>query len=184
MEATWRVVQREGLGRATMRAIAAELGTTTGAVVHYFPSKDDLLLFALDRVQSGLEQALDRVAQGYEGLERLERMVLKCLPAAPKSEAAWRVWVAFVGESIGNARLVSEHRRRYSALRARITREVRLARSQGRLRSTLPIGAEVNALIAFADGIGMAWLINPEIYTPAYQRQLVRHYFRRLSSAA
>jgi AcrR family transcriptional regulator len=35
-EAAWRVIAREGLDRTSLRAIAQELGCTTGVVTHYF----------------------------------------------------------------------------------------------------------------------------------------------------
>lgn len=49
-QAAWRVIVREGLDRASMRAIAQELGSSTGVVTHYFRDKEELILFALEQV--------------------------------------------------------------------------------------------------------------------------------------
>ena len=46
-KAAWQVIIREGLDRTSMRAIAQELGSSTGVVTHYFRDKEDLILFAL-----------------------------------------------------------------------------------------------------------------------------------------
>jgi AcrR family transcriptional regulator len=35
-KAAWQVIIREGLDRTSMRAIAQELGSSTGVVTHYF----------------------------------------------------------------------------------------------------------------------------------------------------
>ncbi|MHC5718782.1 MAG: TetR family transcriptional regulator, partial [Nostoc sp.] len=48
-KAAWRVIVREGLDRASMRAIAQELGSSTGVVTHYFRDKEELTLFALEQ---------------------------------------------------------------------------------------------------------------------------------------
>ncbi|MFN9215273.1 MAG: helix-turn-helix domain-containing protein [Gemmatimonadota bacterium] len=37
------VIAERGLERLTLRDLAAELGVTTGALTHYFPSKDALV---------------------------------------------------------------------------------------------------------------------------------------------
>jgi AcrR family transcriptional regulator len=44
--AVWRLASREGLEAVTVRGVAEEAGWSTGAVVHYFADKEDLLLSA------------------------------------------------------------------------------------------------------------------------------------------
>ena len=46
-EAVWRVLARHGFGGLTLRAVAAEMGASTGLLTHYFPSKDALVRHAL-----------------------------------------------------------------------------------------------------------------------------------------
>ena len=41
-EAAFRVISKRGLARVTVREIASEAGFTTGALVHYFKSKDQI----------------------------------------------------------------------------------------------------------------------------------------------
>lgn len=58
MEATLRVIGRSGIDGVTHRAVAAEAGTSLGAVTHHFPTRDVLvdaaLRFALTREVSRL----------------------------------------------------------------------------------------------------------------------------------
>ena len=62
--AVWRLASREGLEAVTVRRVAEEAGCSTGAVVHYFAGKEDLLLFAFstvaDRVRTRLAEAAER----------------------------------------------------------------------------------------------------------------------------
>ena len=44
--ATWRVIHRDGVRGASVRAVAAEAGLSVGALRHYFDDHDSLLLFA------------------------------------------------------------------------------------------------------------------------------------------
>jgi AcrR family transcriptional regulator len=45
-QATWRVISRDGVRAASVRAVAAEAGLSTGALRHYFDDHSSLLLFA------------------------------------------------------------------------------------------------------------------------------------------
>ncbi len=48
-EAAWRVIVREGIDRASMRAIAQEMGCTTAGVTHYFRNKQAVSFLPLTR---------------------------------------------------------------------------------------------------------------------------------------
>ncbi|WP_258040274.1 helix-turn-helix domain-containing protein, partial [Streptomyces sp. SM9] len=66
-EAVWRVLAARGFGGLTLRAVAGEMGATTGLVTHYFPSKRALVRHALevlDRRSAGRPRpAEERVGQ-------------------------------------------------------------------------------------------------------------------------
>src|SRR5918998_3739890 len=59
--AVWRLASRDGLEAVTVRRVAEEAGWSTGALVHYFADKEELLLFAFrtvaDRVMRRLAEA-------------------------------------------------------------------------------------------------------------------------------
>ena len=47
LSATWRVIARDGIARATIRSIAREAGCSRGILAHYFDDKADILGSAL-----------------------------------------------------------------------------------------------------------------------------------------
>jgi AcrR family transcriptional regulator len=175
-EAAWRVIVREGLDRASMRAIAQELGSSTGVVTHYFRDKDELMLFALERVFEKLFQDVETAAKGREGLDRLEQMTLAALPTLASGIPGWQVWIAFLGYAIGRENLVQEHRKRYDSLCHLISQELAELQVIGLIREDLDLTQESNALIALVDGIGTGVVINPEKFSTEHQRYLVHRY--------
>lgn len=181
-DAAWRVIVRDGLDRTSMRAIAQELGSTTGVVTHYFRDKDELMLFALDRVIAQTITHMQASAEGYTGLERLERMLLTALPLKPGDETEWQIWVAFLGYAIGRERLMAEHRRRYADLRQLVLKELQALQAVQLIRADLDLNLEANALVALADGIGTGFVIDPTHFTPESQQFLVRRYISGLSN--
>lgn len=57
-QATWAVILRDGIGRASVRAVAAEAGLSAGSLRHTFPTQVELLEFSMRLVN---ENATKRV---------------------------------------------------------------------------------------------------------------------------
>jgi AcrR family transcriptional regulator len=176
LEATWRVILRVGLENVTFREIAAEMRATTGTVVHYFRTKDEVLLHALDHLISAMQTNIESQVGRSEGLERLERMVHACLPLDEESELGWRIWLAFLKSSIGSEKLSSEHSRRYLLMRNTLVSELKLLVSQARVRPGLNLVLEADALVALIDGIGVGRVIDATRFTPRQQKLLVKRH--------
>ncbi|MBW4654221.1 MAG: TetR family transcriptional regulator [Kaiparowitsia implicata GSE-PSE-MK54-09C] len=179
-EAVWRVIIREGLGRTSMRAIAQELGASTGTLTHHFRDKEELTLFAIDRLFKNVFADMKASAQGQQGIDRLEQMIMSVLPMSPRGLSGWQIWVAFLGYAIGRDRLIQEHQKRYAMLRQIIVQELVELQAARVIRDGLDLTLEANALIALVDGIGTGVVINPEQFDPEQQRYLVRRHIQTL----
>lgn len=178
--AAWRVIVREGLDRTSMRAIAQELGSSTGVVTHYFRDKEALILFALERVFEHVLEDMQTAAQGSAGIEALEKMICTALPLEMSDKDDWKVWVAFLGYSIGREHLVIEHRKRYELLRQFISQELANLQTAKLIRSDIDVILEANALIALVDGIGTGIVICPEQFSAQQQQYLVQRHVKTL----
>ncbi len=179
-QAAWRVIVREGLDRTSMRAIAQELGSSTGVVTHYFRDKEELTLFALEQVFENVAAQMKACTNGQQGIERLEQMLFVALPLENIDRDEWKVWLAFLGYSIGRERLVREHRKRYDVLRQIICQELASLQAAKLIRADLNLTLEANGLIALVDGIGTGVVIYPEQFDPKQQQYLVRRHIKAL----
>ncbi|MBD1918349.1 MULTISPECIES: TetR/AcrR family transcriptional regulator [Cyanophyceae] len=178
--AAWRVIIREGLDRTSMRAIAQELGSSTGVVTHYFRDKEALILFALERVFENVLEEMKGCTQRPKGIDRLEAMLFTALPLENRDKDDWKVWVAFLGYSIGREHLVQKHRKRYDCLRQILTQALADLQTANLLRGDLDLTLEANALIALVDGIGTGVVICPEQFSVEQQQYLVRRHINTL----
>lgn len=178
--AAWRVIIREGLDRTSMRAIAQELGASTGVVTHYFRDKDELTLFALEQVFAKVAADMQVGLHERQGLERLEHMLLSALPQDAGGLPGWQVWVAFLGYAIGRDHLMQEHRKRYDWLRQILSQELTNLQAAQIIRDDLDLTFEANALVALVDGIGTGVVINREQFDTAQQRYLVQRHLKTL----
>lgn len=183
-KAAWRVIVREGLDRASMRAIAQELGSSTGVVTHYFRDKEELTLFALEQVFENVLEDMNACAKGRQGIDRLAQMIFVALPLMDIDRADWKVWVAFLGYSIGREHLVQEHQKRYDFLRQIIYQELADLQTAKLIRADLDLTLEANALIALVDGIGTSVVICPEQFSAEQQQYLVRRHLNALLASS
>ena len=102
-QALWRVTSAHGLEGVSLRHIAAEAGVSMGQIQHYFRSKDDMLLFALDRMSRDVDV---RVQERLSTLDRadepavLTRAVLvEMLPLDEQRRVEGLVTLAFLARA-------------------------------------------------------------------------------------
>jgi len=164
--ATWQVIADEGLEAATIRRIAAAAGCTTGRVTHYFDSKDDVLVAALEAVHEAAAERMGRHldAAPRDGEATLRAVLLEALPLDDERRREWGVWLAFWGRASTDARLIREHERRYGSWRALLAALV--ADVIGARPGSAAVRTGVDLVATSIDGLGIQALLQPERFPP------------------
>jgi TetR/AcrR family transcriptional regulator, transcriptional repressor of bet genes len=172
--AVWSIASREGLEAVTVRRVAEEAGWSTGALVHYFEAKEELLLFAFrtvaDRVGRRLAQAEEQTS---EPLELARAQLVEGLPLDAERRAEVRVWFAFLGLALTRPALARAQRVTYRAWRDRIADRLRDAQERSELRAEVDCAAEAAALVALVDGLAIQATFEPRALSAQRQVQLV-----------
>src|SRR3954453_10940390 len=91
LEAVWRVIARDGMEGATIRAIAKETGWSTGVLAHYFGDKDDIISSALRLAYERIAARWDAKLEGLTGIRALHELVLDNLPLDEERELETRL---------------------------------------------------------------------------------------------
>lgn len=180
-EAVWKVIVREGLDRTSIRAIARELDCTTGVVTHYFRDKQELILFALDRVTEKLQQAMQKVAEQPLSVDRLVEMLWIFLPLDNQRQEILKVWVAFLGYAVGRESLMLEHQASAGELREVIMQELKALQSAKKIRQDIDAGVEANILLALVNGIALDSLIQKNCLNSKQQKMVIQRYFEGIT---
>jgi TetR/AcrR family transcriptional repressor of bet genes len=100
-----RLIAERGLEGASVRAIAAAIGTSTTVVSHYFHNKRELLLFAYR------EAMIETVAHARRRRDRggdLAWCIEAILPLDHRRRDNWKIWFAFWGMAIADAEFMSQ----------------------------------------------------------------------------
>ena len=105
LSATWRVIARDGIARATIRAIAREAGCSRGILAHYFDDKADILGSALLMSHRRVVARMEARAAGLTGLAALRVIMLEALPLDSERDLEAQIEISFWGRALGNPAL-------------------------------------------------------------------------------
>jgi AcrR family transcriptional regulator len=153
--AALRVIVRDGMAGLTVRAVAAEAGYTTGALTHYFHSKDQLLIEASELSARLVRDRMERAARAPTGLEAIRRVVALALPLTAETRGYWRIWLAYWERSSYDDDVARVMRLRYDEWRGRLEDLLRRAETEGEVAAGVRPREAAEALIALVDGIGV-----------------------------
>ena len=178
--AAYAIIMEEGLANTTVRAIAKKAGYTTGALVHYFTDKDELIREALDFFGKEVRTRMRSAHREQTGRAALRETILETLPTDARSASSWRVWLALWYHSESSAEMREEERRRYREWIGRLTRMIQEAKSLGELPKSINARAEARALVALVDGLGVQFLMSSGRMSAAEMTGMVDRHLDRL----
>lgn len=167
------VISREGLEGLTMREVAKEAGFTTGALTHYFQSKDEVLIAASEAGADVVRPEMDEAATGASAREALRDLLYTILPTSTAMKAQWRFWLAFWERGAHSPQVQKVMRERYFEYTNRIATVIRRAQEQGEAPREVDAERVAREIIALIDGIGVQVLIGTGKFTGLVQRQFV-----------
>ncbi len=179
LEATWRVIARNGIDGVSIREVAAEGGYSTGVVAHYFRNKDDVVRSALFRVWRQESARIRQRTASLRGLAALEAIVREVLPLGAQRALEMAVWMAFWSRAIGDETLSSEQQRYYAEWRALLSKHLREALEAGEI-GKVDTEAEAIRLAGLIDGIGIQAMLEPRLFKGQRAVRLVLDHLQRL----
>jgi AcrR family transcriptional regulator len=182
VDALWRVVSREGAGAISVRSVAAEVGVSPATVLHYLPSRADLLGAAVQQfTDQGWERLQQLCGQSLD-LDGAVDAVMIGIPDSPVRRRQSEVWLQLVAEQQSSpaARrilgdLLAEVRKGSAAL-------ITLFGENGLVHPDRDLAFEAERLHMLVDGVSLQTLINHRRMPPARIRTIVAGHVRELGS--
>ncbi|MEU8728569.1 MULTISPECIES: TetR/AcrR family transcriptional regulator [Streptomyces] len=177
--AVWQVMATRGFAGLTLRAVAAELGATTGLLTHYFPTKRALVEYALDLLE---QRTLSRPRrEAGRGLAALRDALLDILPLTSEAVDGNRVWVSSWDAALSDPGLSADYARKYARGRERLRTRVAAAQDLGELPQGDPAQLAAGAQ-SFVLGLVVQALFDPVTFTPERQVELLDGYLAALAA--
>ncbi len=171
-EAVWRVLADTGFAGLSLRAVAREMGATTGLLTHYFASKRELVAHALDVVHERTAPRMAAAGAGVGGVEGLRERLRAVLVEDEDATVLSRVWVGFWDLALADVELGLAEAARYERWRARLRPLVDEAMAAGELAAGRDPETVVDVLTAFTHGLVIQALFDPDRF-PAERQYAV-----------
>lgn len=172
-KAALSVISREGLEGLTMREVAKEAGFTTGALTHYFQSKDEVLIAASEAGADIVRPEMEEAATAESAREALRDLLFTILPTSTAMKAQWRFWLALWERAAHSVQVQRVMRERYFEYTNRVASLIRRAQEQSEVGRDIDADRLAREIIALVDGIGVQVMIGSGKFTSAVQRQYV-----------
>jgi AcrR family transcriptional regulator len=181
VRAAGRIIEQKGLEGTSLRAIARELGCTTGVLMHHFVNKEDLFQAALDALFRPFDQQMATVNREADRLEGIRNLLLFILPISPATQAAARLWLRIVLRAVVDQSLAFDYRQRYGALRLGFQELLEEGQKTGEFCQDFDPAIEADILFALVDGLIIHALAEPERFPSKRLVTLVDHQLTRLT---
>lgn len=167
-----------GFAGLTLRAVAAELGATTGLLTHYFATKHALVQYALDLLE---QRTISRPRRhSGEGVAALRDALLDILPLSPEAADSNRIWVSSWDAALADRDLSAEYARKYAESRDRLRVRVIAAQELGELLPGDPARIAAGAQF-FVLGLVVQALLDPAAFPPQRQVELLDDHLATLT---
>jgi AcrR family transcriptional regulator len=184
LSATWRVIARDGIAGATIRAIAKEAGCSRGILGHYFHDKEDILGSALLLSHRRVGARMTAAAEGLSGLEALRAVMLEALPLDARRDLEAQIEISFWGRALGNTALSELQHSEFDRLWSRLHGLLRQAADLGQLQSDCDLDLATHELVVLIDGLSAERVLYPGRVSPQRQTQMLDRVLQSLRAEA
>lgn len=152
-EAVWNVLRDCGPDGASLRAVARELGCTTGTLVHYFRDKDEMLLFSINHMLDRIERRLAAHRIAGAPLASIRAIARALLPQSPETMLEWSAWLGFIARGQWVPEIGELRTRRARRIRDLVHDLLREAETAGELAGGLDLRDRADAIVASVEGL-------------------------------
>lgn len=161
-QAAWAVISERGIEGASMRAIAREAGYTTGAIVHYFENKDQLLEYVLTQESNRVDRKLEEALNSEDILGRLRDIACSNLPLNRGDARKMSVWQSYLDTADNNPQIAETIREIVSENVQHLTKLVLRGQELGLIRTDFEASELADQLYAVNEGFVRIAPFEPE----------------------
>lgn len=171
-EATWRVVKQKGIKGVSVRNIAQESGLSPGALRHYFPEQNNLLVFVMQVVKDRVTARVRQVQQmNLPPVQKVLGILLEMVPTDEERRAEMEVWLEFTIQM--KKEKPSAFDSKQDGIYEGVAGLLLYLEREGALREGLDRELEAERLYAVLDGLALHMLLDEARLDSARARQVL-----------
>jgi AcrR family transcriptional regulator len=173
LAAAYRMIKKHGISGVTARAVAAEAGFTTGALVHYVKSMDELLVEASEFAARDVRANMLAVEELSDPLEALRGVLYLALASDADKRGNWNFFLGFWERSVHNSAVRKITHLRYEEWLKRLSGLIRRAKAEGQVDADVDVTLAARSAMALIDGIAIQVMRSGKPPSTQLQRELI-----------
>lgn len=162
--AAYEVIASKGYNSFTIEDIANAAGLSKGGVLHYFKSKEDILIYLLEQIYMRIEENIKRRAEKYRTPERkMKALIISYIATAKRHPKFYTVMVDFWAQMAVNERIKAINSKIYERMSGEIKRIIDMGIEEGVFKAVNSTDAAY-AIIAMVMNAAIQWTFNQDLY--------------------
>ena len=179
-EAAWKIIENEGIEKASIRRVAAEAGMSPGALRHYFSTKDEMLLFIIEYFIEEGKKRSDHKEWSKNPLQAVEEVLLELVPIDEEKKIETSVWWIFALRSLTSDALKEKKDEMTDGTYELAKSMIKILTLKGILSDSVNADLESSRLSALIEGLSFHALLRPDVYTPEKVKDIISYHLKTL----
>jgi AcrR family transcriptional regulator len=156
LEATCRVIARQGADGLRMGTVAQEAGVSSALIHYYFDTRADLLMHAFEHADRKADEYARAAVDGIpKAVDRLERLLLIYGATNRALHEDWVLWVEMWRSALFDDRLAEAVRKSADGWIDQIATLIEESRAEGSVSRAVEPREAASRLAALVDGLGL-----------------------------
>lgn len=177
----WRLLLRDGMSAITVRALAAEVGCSVGALQYYFKSQDELILFATGEMLVSIARRMGSLDFHDPDLDVLQKAIEEMLPLDRQRKAEAQVWFSLLTRRITSPEVAARAHDLDLVVRSAVHQVLAELSTANFISAGCDLAVEAVRLHALIDGLALHALFEPPLDSPEAIRAAINTHLRQLS---
>ncbi|WP_270577968.1 TetR/AcrR family transcriptional regulator [Caldifermentibacillus hisashii] len=179
-ETAWKIIESEGIEKASIRRIASEAGMSTGALRHYFSTQDELLLFIMEYFLARGKERSENKSWSKNPLIAVQETLLELVPVDRDKQTETGVWLVFAIRSLTSVALNKKKNELTEGEYILMEALLEILIKAGCVKRDINIEIEKLRLAAVIEGLSIHALLRPDIFTIEKTEQIITHHLNEL----
>ncbi|MFS0661062.1 TetR/AcrR family transcriptional regulator [Niallia alba] len=179
-EAAWRIIENEGIEKASIRRVAAEAEMSPGALRHYFSTKDEMLLFIIEYFIEEGNKRSEYKEWSKNPIQAVEEVLLELVPIDEEKKIETSVWWIFALRSLTSDALKEKKDEMTAGTYDLANSMIKILTLKGILSDSVNADLEGNRLSALIEGLSFHALLRPDVYTPEKVKEVISYHLKTI----
>lgn len=174
VNAAFKIIGEEGFSGCTFRAVAREMGQTTGVISHYFKDKNELLLAILSSCFKPWFEELETALISPSPRQALHKMLIDFLPLENDFKSTPIILSSVIQSTFrSDEKLHQLYIKKYAGVRVLLTALIKKGAEKGEFRKDIDAELACEKICALHDGLCFSASLEKHHYTASRLEKII-----------